>query len=171
MAKTVAELQAELKAKEDELKKLTKAHETIVADNEKTIEQLRSEKEKLEAKAEEARAEAKKQREQKAEEDKRKMAARIKASPHHWVQVFNTGLQDGVDFAFNFEGLQFRLISGEPVYISEIIINHLKRCGYPKVKLKQGEAGQPVKVEGFHHNFNVVACNAPEGKEAVSAGA
>jgi hypothetical protein len=147
MAKTVAELTAELK-------KLTKAHDVIVKENEEKIAAQAETIESLKKKATE-------ERKAKAAEDKKSWKDRIKAAPHKWVQVFNTGLAAGVDFAFNFEGQQIRLISGEPVFLSEIIINHLKQCRRPIVKLKQGEAGTKVKVHGFHYNFNVVNCEDP----------
>jgi hypothetical protein len=132
----------------------------------KANEALKKEKEDLEARAEAMRAEAKKQKEEKAAEQIKGMNARLDAEPHHWVQVFNKGLDDGVDFGFRFEGVQFKLYSGKPVYLAESVIKHLKGCGHPIVKLKQGEAGQAVKEEGFHHNFNVVNCEAPAEKVA-----
>lgn len=174
MTKTAAQLAAEIA-------KLTEAHEIMVKEAEKkkaedaaqikalkkTGEKLLKEAEDLKAKAEAARNEAKKQRDKKAEEQQKGMRALLKASPHHWVQVFNSGMDDGTDFSFTYEGLLFRLISGKPVFLSEILINHLKKCRRPKAKLRQGEAGQAVKVEGFHYNFNVVNCEKPEPVKAT----
>lgn len=149
MAKSKADLESELKATKQKLATATKE----VGD--------------LKAKAEAMKLAAKQQREAKAVENKKDMRSKIKAAPHQWVQVFAQGLDDGVDFAFNYEGLQFRLISGQPVYLSEILIKHLRACRRPRTKLKQGEAGQAVKVEGWHHNFNVVACEAPDKAEVA----
>jgi len=144
MPKSKAELEAELDALKESNKKLLEESEALKAEEEKR------------------KAEAKRQLEEKAKNHTRSIKDRLDAEPHHWVRVFNTGLNDGVDFAFNYEGIQFRMISGDPIYLAQSVINHLKLCGYPKTKLKQGEAGQPVKVEGFHHNYNVVNCEAPE---------
>lgn len=157
MAKTNEQLKAELA-------KLTKAHDVIVKENE---EKIAAQAETIES----MKARATEERKAKAKTDKKTWEARIKAAPHHWVQVFNKGLEDGVDFAFNFEGLQFRLLSGQPVYLSEILINHLKLCRRPQVKLKQGEAGTKVKTKGFHYNFNVVNCNPPESAEKLETAA
>lgn len=168
MAKTEAELKAENRKLSEDLKKLAKAHDVMTADSQNQIEALKKENAELARKAEEAKAEAKKQRLEKAEECKKTMAVKIKESKHQWVRVFDTGLKEGVDFAFNYEGLQIRLISGDPVHLSEILINHLKHCGYPKTQLKQGEAGGTIKVKGFHHRFNVVPCEPP-AKEDVAA--
>lgn len=118
--------------------------------------------EQANARIEMMKADAKRQREEKATASVKDMKAKLDAEPHHWVRVFNTGVDDGIDFAFNYEGIQFRMISGDPIYLAESVIAHLKSCGYPKAKLKQGEAGQPVKVKGFHHNYNVVSCEAPQ---------
>lgn len=161
MAKTVAQLQAELV-------KLTKAHDVMVkeaekqkADDAEVIEKLKKENEAI-------KTAAKKQREEKAEIQKKGMKAKLDAEPHEWVQVFYKGLKDGVDFAFNYEGIQFVLYSGIPVSLAKSVISHLKGCGYPIIIEKQGEAGQPIKVHGRHHNFNVVNCNPPEVAEKVA---
>lgn len=150
MAKSQEKLAAELKAANKANEALKKANEALVK------------------KAEETKAVAKKQREEKAEETKMSVRARVNAAPHHWVQVFNTGLDDGVDFSFNYEGLIFKLFSGAPVKLSQILIVHLRSCRRPKTKLKQGEAGQTVKVAGWHHNFNVVNCEAPAESETAA---
>jgi len=163
MAKTDAQLEAELK-------KLTKAHDKMVKAAEKKAAEDAKTIEDLKAKAEAAKAEAKKQREEQTKNDKKNMQAKLDAEPHQWVQVFYKGLKDGVDFAFNYEGIQFVLYSGKPKYLAESVIKHLKTRGYPIIIEKQGEAGQPVKVQGFHHNFNVVNCEPPkeEVKTAVA---
>lgn len=171
MAKTNAQLTADIA-------NLTKAHDVMVKDAEKKksedakeIEALKKANEELKAKAEAMKAEAKKQREEKAAVQAKDMKDKFDAEPHHWVQVFNKGLDDGVDFAFCYEGVQFKLYSGKPVSLAESVIKHLKGCGLPITKLKQGEAGQgAVKVKGRHHNFNVVNCEAPrkEVKTAVA---
>ena len=165
MAKTNAQLTADIA-------KLTKAHEVMVKDAEKQkasdaakIEALTKETEDLKAKAEAMKAAAKKQREEKAEIQAKGMKAKFDAEPHHWVQVFYKGLKDGVDFAFNFEGIQFLLYSGVPIFLAESVIKHLKGCGYPIIIEKQGEAGQPIKGHGRHHNFNVVNCEAPPARD------
>lgn len=166
MAKTVAALEAELRKSEQkhtkELAKLTKAHDEMVRETAKQAAEDLFTIEDLKAKAEAAKAEAKKQREEKAEEHKKDMKAKLDAEPHQWVQVFYKGLKDGVDFAFNYEGIQFLLYSGVPIFLAESVIKHLKGCGYPIIIEKQGEAGQPIKVHGRHHNFNVVNCEAPK---------
>ena len=159
-AKTAADLKADLE-------RLTKAHEVMEKDKEATIEQLKESNKQLLAVIEKMKAAAKEERLAKAEDAKKTMQEKIKASPHQWVQVFNTGLDDGVDFVFNYEGVSVRLISGEPIFLSEILIDHLKKCGRPRVLLKQGEAGGKVRVKGFHHNFNIVNCEPPEDKKAV----
>ena len=158
MAKTVAQLT-------EDIEKLTKAHEVMVKDAEKqktssaqTIEKLKAENAKI-------KGAAKKQQQAKAEADKSSMKEKIRKSKHEWVQVFNKGLADGVDFTFTFENLMFRLISGEAVYLSVLVINHLKMCRRPQTKLSQGEAGTPVKHAGYHHNFNVVNCEPPVNAE------
>ena len=167
MAKTVDQLTAEMA-------KLSKAHDVMVKAFEKQkaadsakIEALTKETEDLKAKAEAIKAAAKKQREEKAEDQRKGMQAKLDAEQHQWVQVFNKGLSDGVDFPFNYEGVQFVLYSGRPKFLPESVIKHLKGCGFPITIEKQGEAGQAVKVAGYHHNFNVVNCEAPE-KAAVA---
>lgn len=163
MAKTNAQLTADIE-------KLTKAHEVMVKEAEKKkaedaakIEALTKETEDLKAKAEAAKAVAKKQQEEKAAENIKDMQAKFDAEPHHWVRVFYKGMDDGVDFGFLYEGIQFKLYSGKPFFLAESVIKHLKGCAYPITTLKQGEAGVgPVKVKGKHHNFNVVNCEAPE---------
>jgi len=161
-AKTAAQLQTELKQANARMAELTEAHEVMVkaaaADKEKAAETIKKQADRIES----IKAEAKKQREEKAEVQKKDMKAKLDAEPHHWVQVFYKGLKDGVDFAFNYEGIQFVLNSGVPFYLAESVIKHLKGCGYPTIIEKQGEAGQPIKVHGRHLNFNVVNCEAPE---------
>lgn len=168
MAKTNAQLTAEMA-------KLTKAQEVMVKEAEKKkaedaakIEVLTKETEELKAKAEAAKATAKKQREEKAAENVKDIQAKLDAEPHKWVKVFYQGMDDGVDFGFNYEGIQFKLYSGKPVHLAESVIKHLKGCAYPITTLKQGEAGVgAVKVHGRHHNYNVVNCEEPE-KAAVA---
>lgn len=155
MAKTVAQLTAEMA-------KLTNANDVMVREAEKQKTEDAKTIEDLQAKIEAIKVEAKKQREEKAEVQKKDMKAKFDAEPHQWVQVFYKGLKDGVDFAFNYEGIQFVLYSGKPVSLAESVISHLKGCGYPVLIEKQGEAGQPIKVHGRHHNFNVVNCEEPE---------
>ncbi len=169
MAKTNAQLTAEMA-------RLSKAHEVMVREAEKKkaedaakIEALTKETEDLKARAEAAKLATRKQREEKAAENVKDIQARLDAEPHHWVQVFNKGLDDGVDFGFCYEGIQIKLFSGKPVFLAESLIKHLKGCAYPITTLKQGEAGVgAVKVAGKHHNFNVVNCEKPE--EAKKAG-
>lgn len=169
MTKTNAQLTAEMA-------KLTNAHEVMVKEAEKKkkadaakIEALTKETEDLKAKAEAAKVAAKKQREEKAAENVKDVQARLDAEPHHWVQVFNKGIDDGVDFGFCYEGIQFKLYSGKPDFLPESLIKHLKGCAYPIATLKQGEAGVgPVKVRGKHHNFNVVNCEKPEAPAKVA---
>jgi len=160
MAKTNAQLTAEIE-------KLSKAHEVMVREAEKQKAADAKTIEDLKAKAEAIKVEAKKQREAKAEEQQKGMKAKFGAEPHQWVQVFYKGLKDGVDFPFNYEGVQFLLYSGKPVSLAESVIKHLKGCGYPIIIEKQGEAGQPIKVHGYHHNFNVVNCEAPDTVKAA----
>lgn len=169
MAKSNAQLEAELA-------KLTEAHEVMVksavkqnkldaatiAILKKTNEKKDRDNEALKAKNEAMKASAKKQREEKAEVQKSSMQAKLDAEPHHWVQVFYKGLADGVDFAFNYEGVQFVMHSGKPVFLAISVINHLKTRSFPITTEKQGEAGQPVRVFGRHHNFSVVNCEEPE---------
>lgn len=164
-AKTVAELTAHIA-------ELTKAHDVMVKEAKKEkavaaekIEALTKEAEDLKAKAEAAKVAAKKQREEKAAESVKDMQAKLDAEPHQWVQVFNIGLDDGVDFAFNYEGIQFVLYSGKPKHLAESVIKHLKTRGFPITTEKQGEAGQPISVHGFHHNFNVVNCEEPPARD------
>jgi len=155
MVKTIAALEAELK---ESKKKSAKELEALKKANEALIKKA----EDLMAKAEAAKAQAKKQREEKAAESVKGMQAKLDAEPHHWVQVFSKGLDDGVDFGFNFEGIQFKLYSGKAVHLAESVIRHLKGCAFPITTLKQGEAGLgAVKVHGRHHNYNVVNCEAP----------
>jgi hypothetical protein len=158
MAKTVAELTAELA-------KLTEAHDVMVKDAEKKKTTADATIEKLKAANTSLKEGAKKQQKAKAEADKTGWKEKIRTSEHQWVQVFNKGLADGVDFTFTFENLMFRLISGEAVYLSVLVINHLKLCRRPQTKLRQGEAGTPVKHAGYHHNFNVVNCEPPIKEE------
>lgn len=152
MAKTIAALEAELreskKRSAEEIEKLRKANEDLLKEQEKI------------------KAEAKKRREGKATEQVLSVKARLDAEPHRWVKVFYVGMDEGVDFGFMYEGIQFWMISGKPIELAESVIKHLKGCGFPIAKLKQGVAGQPVKVEGFHHNYNVVECEAPPQKAA-----
>jgi len=163
MAKTNAQLTADIA-------KLTKAQEVMVKEAEKQAAEDAKTIEDLKAKNEQIKAEAKKQRQEKAEIHVKDMRAKFDAEPHQWVQVFYKGLKDGVDFAFNFEGVQFVLYSGVPVNLAKSVIKHLKGCGYPITIEKQGEAGQPIKVHGRHHNFSVVNCEPPkeEVKTAVA---
>lgn len=155
MAKTVAQLTAEMA-------KLTKAHDVMVKEAEEKKAEDAAKIEALTKENEAIKAETKKQRKEKAEEAKKSIRARLDGEPHHWVQVFYQGLDDGVDFGFTYEGIPFKLYSGKPVSLPESVIKHLKGCAYPITKLKQGEAGQgKVKVHGRHHNFNVVNCEAP----------
>jgi hypothetical protein len=94
------------------------------------------------------------------------MRALIKASKHKWVQVFHKGLKDGIDFSFTYEGMIFKLYSGMPVCLSEIIINHLKMCRRPQTKLSQGEAGGAPKMQkGYYYNFAVQDCEPPTKEE------
>lgn len=160
MAKSKAELEL-AKLKEDN-KKLAKEKEQLRKDNEDLIKAHEELKSKIKAEKEAA----KKQREEKTVEQVKGMKAKLDAEPHRWVRVFNAGLDEGVDFGFRYEGVQFKLYSGKPIELAESVISHLIKCGRPKAKLKQGEAGQAVKEEGFHHNYNVVPCEAPT-KEAV----
>lgn len=168
MAKTNAQLTADLA-------KLTKTHEVMVeeAEKQKNVDALavailkkvneKNEKliEELKAAAEAAKAVAKKQREEKAEENVKDMKAKLDAEEHQWVQVYQRGLKDDVDFAFNYEGVQFVLYSGVPVSLALSVIKHLKGCGYPIITEKQGEAGQPVIVHGKHNRYSVVNCEKP----------
>ncbi len=146
------------------LKELTKALEQLKGREEKNAETVKT----LTATIEKMKDAAKEKRQEQAAVTKKGWKAKIEASPHKWVKVFNVGLVDGVDFSFMFEGLTFRLLSGTPVSLSELVIEHLQGCGRPQLKLKQGEAGQSVQVAGFHHNFNVVGCRAPEKAEPVA---
>lgn len=161
MAKTNAQLTADIA-------KLSKAHDVMVKEAEKKKAADAAKIEALTKETEELKANAKKQRQEKAAEQVKDMKARLDAEPHHWVQVFNKGLDDGVDFGFTYEGITFKMYSGKPVKLAESVIKHLKGCAYPITTLKQGEAGQAVKVAGFHHNFNVVNCEAPK-KDAKAA--
>lgn len=168
MAKTNAQLAAEMAKLTEAHLVMVKATEKQKAEDAEKIEALTKETEDLKVKAEAAKVAAKKQREEKAVESVKDMQAKLDAEPHQWVQVFYKGLKDGVDFSFNYEGIQFMLYSGKPVELAESLIKHLKGCGYPEPVEKQGEAGQPIKVHGFHHNFNVVNCEAPK-KEVKTA--
>lgn len=162
MDKTVAQLTADIK-------RLTKAHEVMVKDAAgksakaaADIKALREANAEMTKSLEDMKIAAKKQREEKAEVQVKGMKAKIDAEPHHWVQVFNQGLDDGVDFNFTYEGIPFKLYSGKAVYLPESVIKHLKSSGFPITTEEQGEAGQPVIVAGRHHNFNVVNCEAPK---------
>lgn len=162
MAKSNAQLTAEIE-------KLTMAHEVMVKDAAKQkakdaeeIEALKKANEDLKAKAEAAKAAANQQRLAKAEEQKKGMRAKLDAEEKQWVQVFYKGLKDGVDFGFTYENVPFRLFSGAPVLLPVSVIKHLKGRFYPIILLKQGEAGQPVKVKGKHYNFTVQTCEPPE---------
>lgn len=147
----------------------TKAEvEAALAALQKTSEAQAKELEELKAKAEADKLAAKKRIEEQAKAQVKDTQARLDAEPHQWVQVFNQGLADGVDFGFHYEGVGFKLYSGRPVKLPESVIKHLKGCSFPIIIEKQGEAGQgPVRVHGKHHNFNVVNCEPPE-KEAKS---
>jgi len=157
MAKSNAQLTAEIE-------KLTKAHEVMVKEAEEQKESDAKTIAGLKAKNEELKAATAKRRQEQAEKDKKNVKARLDAEEHQWVQVFYKGLKDGVDFNFNYEGVQFVLYSGEPVELPVSVIKHLKTRGYPIITEKQGETGLPVKVQGYHHNFNVVNCEAPAKK-------
>ena len=133
----------------------------------KTNEAQTKELEEAKAKNEAMKAEATEQRKAKAEDQKKSMKDKLGAEKHNWVRVFNVGLKDGVDFPFNYEGVQFKLYSGKPVLLPQSVVTHLQGCAYPITKLKQGETGQAVKVEGKHHNFNVVPCEAPAKKKTA----
>jgi len=154
MAKTVAQLEAEMA-------RLTKAHEVMVKESEKLKAEDAKKIEDLKAKNEAMKVAAKKQHQEQAEEQVKDMQAKLDAEPHQWVKVFYKGLKDGVDFAFNYECIQFLLYSGQPVELAESVIKHLKGCAYPITIEKQGEAGQPVKVHGKHHRFSVENCETP----------
>ena len=153
---TIKQLQADLA-------KLTNAHDVMVKQNIKDKESAKKVIDGLTKKVEQEKAQAKKSREEAVAKTVSKMRALIDASRHIWVQVFHKGLKDGVDFSFNYEGLQYKLYSGVPVNLSEIIIDHLKMCRYPQAKLRQGEAGGAPKLQkGYHNNFHVVNCEQPE---------
>lgn len=153
---TIKQLQAELA-------KLTKATDVILRQNVKDKEAAKEVIDGLKKKLDQEKEQAKKQREDSTAKTISKIRALIKASKHHWVQVFHKGLKDGVDFSFNYEGLQYKLYSGKPVNLSEIIINHLKSCRRPQTKLEQGETGgAPKMTAGWYNNFAVVNCEKPE---------
>lgn len=92
---------------------------------------------------------------------------KLKTEPRLWVRVFNRDLAEGIDFGFTFEGHRYHLMNGEVVQLPQSVITHLNGVHYPQTKLKQGEAGQAIKVEGSYHRFAITSVEAPKESIAV----
>ena len=93
---------------------------------------------------------------------------KLAKEPRIWVRVFNRDLEENVDFGFTFEGHRWHLVNGAVTQLPQSVITHLNGIHYPQVKLKQGEAGQAVKVEGSYHRFAITNVEAPKEKEPVT---
>ena len=106
------------------------------------------------------------------------------AKDRTWVKVYQIGLENGVDFMFTTdvepkfdgngkpkhrEGKQYHLINGEPVLLHNAVITHLRGLHYPRLQLKQGETGMPVKTQGSQDRYSVVPCEAPPTSKKVPA--
>lgn len=82
--------------------------------------------------------------------------AEEKGDPLVKIRVKNLDLNDGVDFAFNFEGQPFRLINNAVHLLPKSVIKHLKNIAYPYKRYVPGqEPGQSMQVAGKRYRFAI----------------
>ncbi len=74
------------------------------------------------------------------------------------VRVKNNDIPDGADFAFNFEGKGYHLISnaGEGTLLPKSVVEHLRGLAYPFKRYVAGQAeGQSMVAAGKRYRFTI----------------
>lgn len=82
--------------------------------------------------------------------------AEQKGDPLVKARVKNMDLNDGVDFAFSYEGKGYHLINNAAHLLPKSVIEHLKRIAYPYKRYVSGqESGRAMQVAGRYNRFVV----------------
>lgn len=89
--------------------------------------------------------------------------SQTKGDPLIWVKVKNMDLNDGVDFAFFYEGKSYHLINNARVRLPKSVIEHLRCCSYPYKRYVPGqESGHAMQVAGKHDRFVIQEIKEPD---------
>lgn len=73
------------------------------------------------------------------------------------VRVKNQDLNDGVDYAFTFEGTTFKLINNAIHNLPKSVCDHLKAIAYPYTRYVPGqESGKAMQIAGKYYRFSVM---------------
>lgn len=72
------------------------------------------------------------------------------------VRVKNQDLNDGVDFAFNYEGKDYHLVNNAAHSIPKSVVKHLRALAYPYKRYVPGaESGHAMQVAGKYFRFTI----------------